>query len=107
MQDSVRGAGVIPRPLEWRTRDSKSFGDGGHGCFLELWNLRDLGVIKWTCQEPVVCVDLELRREVLQSIRLGKHGQLEDPELLSCFRGAESMRVGRSWGLWVCRGQTH
>lgn len=60
-----------------------------------LWNLRNLGLIKWRCQEPVVCVDLELRREVLQSIRLGKHGQLQVPELLSCFRGAESMGVGR------------
>ena len=51
MQDSVRGAGVIPRTLEWRTWGSKSLGEGGHGCFLELWNLRDLGVIKWIYQE--------------------------------------------------------
>ena len=54
---------------------SKSL-ERGHDCFLELWNLRDLGIIKWRCQEPVVRVDLELRREVLQSIRLGKQGQL-------------------------------
>lgn len=58
-------------------------------------NWRNLGLIKWRCQEPVVCVDLELRREVLQSIRLGNMGSCKSQELLSCFRGAESMG---EWG---------
>lgn len=69
-----------------------------------LWNLRNLGLIKQRCQETVVCVDLELRREVLQSIRLGKHGQLQVPELLSCFRGSREHGSGETLGVVGVQG---